>query len=144
MPETSNRSGIPKSHDILTCTIRAPQFSYAHLELITGDNTSNSQLSSSSFKADLDPLQVKTYCTSALRQFLGLTGAAVSVDVLKVQGSECWVRVPRDDLASFAAAMTAWRGAREDGMQSLLRLRQCSDWLGAMVGSHGQEELWNA
>lgn len=151
MSSTSNaataakQGGNSKSHDILTCTIRAPQFAYAQMELVTSNDYADGSQSQSQFqKPALDSLQVKTYCTNALRQFLGLTGAAIPVDVLKAQGTDCWVRVPRDDLGSFAAAMTSWRGTREDGVHYLLRLKQCSDWLGAMVGSSGQDEIWNA
>jgi ribonuclease P/MRP protein subunit POP8 len=125
------------SHEILTCTIKAPQFSYAHLELLTDSSAAIGAVA-------LDDLQVKAYCTAALRQFLGLTGAATPLDILKVQGIECWVRVPRGDLSNFAAAITAWKGTTEDGVHCLLRIKQCSDWLGAMVGSDGQERLWNS
>ncbi|KAH6892064.1 hypothetical protein B0T10DRAFT_559662 [Thelonectria olida] len=124
---------LRKSHDILTCTIKAPSFSYVHLELVT-DST----------PAELDNLQVKSYCTTALRQFLGLTGAAISLDILKVEGSHCWLRVPRPDLGSFAAAITAWKGTNDNGVQCVLLIRQCSDWLGVMVGTDGQDRLWNS
>lgn len=127
---------LDKSHDILTCTIKTPQFSYAQMELITDSTGSN--------PGSLDELQVKSYCTNALRQFLGITGAGMPLDVLKAEGTECWVRVQREDLGPFAAAITAWRGTTEDGVQCLLRLKQCSDWLGAMVGSDGQDRLWNS
>lgn len=92
----------------------------------------------------LDMLQVKSYCTSALRQFLGLTGVAIPLDILKVDGTHCWVRVPRQDLAPFTAAITAWNGTDEDGTQCLLRVKQASDWLGTMVGTDGQDRLWNS
>jgi ribonuclease P/MRP protein subunit POP8 len=125
------------SHEILTCTIKTPQFSYAHLELVTDSSAATGAVA-------LDNLQVKAYCTAALRQFLGLMGAATPLDILKVEGVECWVRVPRGDLGNFAAAITAWKGTTEDGVHCLLRIKQCSDWLGAMVGSDGQERLWNS
>ena len=128
------QKGLQKSHEILTCTVKAPPFSYAHLELITDGHEA----------IELDNLQVKSYCTAALRQFLGITGTAISMDILKVQGSQCWVRVPRPDLGSFAAAITAWPGTSEGNTQCMFKLRQCSDWLGAMVGSDGQDRLWNS
>jgi ribonuclease P/MRP protein subunit POP8 len=131
----SKNAQLEKSHDILTCTIKAPPFSYAHLELVTEDSTQ---------AINLDELQVKSYCTAALRQFMGLTGAGMPLDILKAQGNQCWVRVERPDLGSFAAAITAWRGTNEDGVHYLLRLVQCSDWLGTMVGSDGQDRLWNS
>ncbi|QYT05868.1 hypothetical protein H0G86_012746 [Trichoderma simmonsii] len=125
---------LHKSQELLTCIIKTPPFSYVHLELLTNPPDA---------AVELDNLQVKSYCTAALRQFLGLTGTAIPLDVLKVEGSECWVRVPREDLGSFAAALTAWKGTSDGGIESLLRIKQCSDWLGAMVGSHGQDRLWN-
>ncbi|RFU79915.1 hypothetical protein TARUN_2311 [Trichoderma arundinaceum] len=125
---------LQKSHELLTCTIKAPPFSYTHLELLTDPSDA---------AVELDNLQAKSYCTAALRQFLGLTGSAISLDILKVEPRECWVRVPRDDLGSFAAALTAWKGTSDGGVQCLLRIKQCSDWLGTMVGSDGQDRLWN-
>lgn len=129
-----DQKDLPKSHEILTCTIKAPPFSYAHLELI----------SDSTEIVELDNLQVKSYCTAALKQFLGITGAAISLDILKVQKNHCWIRVPRPDLGSFAAAITAWRGTTEGETQYVFQVKQCSDWLGAMIGSDGQDRLWNS
>lgn len=144
MDESSNSKGetsifkdksLPKSHDIFTRTIKTPPFSYAHLTLVTSSNSK---------PEPLDELQVKSYCTNALRQFLGLTGQAIPVDILKAEGTECWVRVPREDLGAFAAAITAYRGVEEDGVERVLTLKQCSDWLGAMVGRDGQDRIWDA
>ncbi|RDA85096.1 hypothetical protein CP532_3098 [Ophiocordyceps camponoti-leonardi (nom. inval.)] len=126
----------PASRELLTCTIKSPPFSYAHLELATDNDVDDDAL-------ELDNLQVKSYCTAALRQFLGLTGVAIPVDILSVRGRQCWVRVPRQDLGSFAAAVTAWNGVTESGSHRLLRIKRCSDWLGVMVGVDGQEQLWN-
>ncbi|RDA95730.1 hypothetical protein CP533_1103 [Ophiocordyceps camponoti-saundersi (nom. inval.)] len=123
------------AREILTCTIKSPPFSYAHLELATDDDDDDT--------VELDNLQVKSYCTAALRQFLGLTGVAISIDILSVHGRQCWVRVPRPDLGSFAAAITAWDGVTESGSRRLLRIKRCSDWLGVMIGVDGQERLWD-
>ncbi|KAK3190548.1 hypothetical protein K4F52_003238 [Lecanicillium sp. MT-2017a] len=123
-----------KPQEIFSATIKNPPFAYAQLELCTESSDPNAVV--------LDDLQVKSYCTAALRQFLGLTGVAIPVDILKVTPSGCWLRVPRDDMPSFAAALTAWKGSSENGTGYLLRLKQCSDWLGPMVGSEGYEKLW--
>lgn len=143
--QTRKKQKLEKSYDILTCTVKNPQFAYAHLELVTTASltSSSSNTQEQQQQPELDPLQVKSYCTAALRQFLGLTGVAVPVDILKVQGLDCWVRVPRPDLSLFAAAVTAWKGSVEDGDLRLLRVKQCSDWLGTMVGSDAQDRLWN-
>lgn len=125
-----------KSYDLLTCTIRSPQFSYVHLELVTADPSTTQDNS-------LDELQLKSYCASACRQFLGLTGAAIPIDILKVEGVEGWIRLPRQDLGSFSAALTAWKGTTDEkGEGVILRVMQCSDWLGMMVGTQHQAKLW--
>lgn len=128
---------LEKSHDLLSCTIREQPHSYAHLELVSDTPQEDGNIG-------LDNLQVKSFCTAALRQFLGLTGAAIPIDILKVQGKKCWVRVPQPDLGAFAAAITAWKGTTENGPHHMLRLLQCSDYLGTIVGSNGQDELWNS
>jgi len=92
----------------------------------------------------LDVLQVRSYCTAALRQFLGDTGVAITIDIIKVQDSECWLRVPSQDLAAFSAAITAFPGISQDGQTSALRLQACGDWLGALIGKSEQQKLWNS
>ncbi|TQV99065.1 hypothetical protein IF1G_01280 [Cordyceps javanica] len=124
-------------------TIKAPEFAYAHLELHTDGSSAPEAVA-------LDELLVRSYCADALRQYLGQTGAGIPLDVLKVAGRQCWVRMPRDDVQSFAAALTAYRGSVAGGGGSgdggstlfLLRVKQCSDWLGTMVGSEALEKLW--
>lgn len=128
-----SRARPDAAHDMLTCTVASPPFSYAHLELVTDGPG----------PVELDNLEVRSYCTAALRQFLGLTGEAIAIDILKTQGAECWLRVPRPDLASFAAAITAWKGVSEGGTWRILRIKQCSDWLGFMVGTDGHDSVWD-
>lgn len=129
---TAAASKSHKSHELATCTIRAPAFSYAHLEMI-GNSTD---------VVELDAIQVRTYCTTALTQFLGVSGQAISVDILKVDGAGCWLRIPRDDLGAFAAAITAWQGSREGGTHLTFCIKGCSDWLGTLVGRNGEDQLW--
>ncbi|KAI5924350.1 hypothetical protein F4810DRAFT_138870 [Camillea tinctor] len=122
-----------KAHELLTRTLKSP-YSYAHLELH----------SDSGPVAGLDALQVRSFCTAALRQFLGATGLSMPLDILQVSGHSCWVRLPREDLAGFAAAITAWQGAVQDGVRVSLRIRGCSDWLGALVGREGEQRMWSS
>ncbi|SPN97226.1 uncharacterized protein DNG_00740 [Cephalotrichum gorgonifer] len=123
-----------KSTEIRSLPLR-PQSSYAHLELLSP--------SAPPFPT-LDTLQAHSYCVAALTRFLGDTGAGVPIDVLSVQGNRCWVRVPSDDLSAFAAAVTAWGGTKDGGVDVVLRLLGCSDWLGCLVGGDGQEDLWTS
>lgn len=83
----------------------------------------------------IDILTARTHFTSALQQFLGLAGTAISIDFLKVQGKDVWVRVPRDDSAAFLAALSGWIG--HDGVA--WRIRGKSEWLGSLVAGDGRE-----
>ncbi|KAI1633559.1 hypothetical protein F4809DRAFT_580383 [Biscogniauxia mediterranea] len=122
-----------KAHELATCTIKAPPYAYAHLEVFSNEGPE---------AIELDALQVRSYCTAALRQFLGATGMAIPLDILKIEGHSCWLRLPRDDLSGFSAAITAWQGTMQDGIRLSLRIRGCSDWLGALVGHQGEQRLW--
>ncbi|KAI1169216.1 hypothetical protein F5B18DRAFT_646073 [Nemania serpens] len=128
---------VNKSYELARSVIRTPLHSYAHLEL-SGDNSSEMDTRAE----ELGALQVKSYCTAALKQFLGATGMAIPLDILKVEGQSCWLRLPRDDLGAFAAAITAWQGTAQDGVHSIFRIRGCSDWLGALVGQQDEWRLW--
>ncbi|KAK2069593.1 hypothetical protein P8C59_004155 [Phyllachora maydis] len=158
-PKKSTKAGkaapapSSKYHDILTTTIKAPRFAYAHLSLTNDEIVGQLQqpekpahTGSSRSRPALDALQVRAYCTAALRRFLGDTGAGMPVDVLAIKGADgtdAWVRVPREDLAAFAAAMTAYPGQEdgEDGML-VLRLRSCGNWLGSLLGRAEESALW--
>jgi|SRR3569833_75312 len=139
MADISASTGQTKSHksrDLFTCTISKPLSAYAQLELVSTDHQRPA--------AGLDNLQVRSYCTAALTQFLGATGAGMPVDILKVQGSQCWVRVPREDLGAFTAAITLWRGPGEGGSSTLLQVRASGNWLGGLLGRSEQQTLWNS
>ncbi|GAO17036.1 uncharacterized protein UV8b_03148 [Ustilaginoidea virens] len=109
----------------------APPWSYAHLELFA-DGPQD---------IVLDEITVKLYCTDALTQFLGLTGQAISVDILKAQGSSCWLRLPPEDMSRFAAAITAYGGKREGDTRYILRIKRPSDRLGVLVGRQSEDDL---
>ncbi|KAG6039808.1 hypothetical protein E4U41_002132 [Claviceps citrina] len=141
---STSKRGHQTAHTLLTSTIpeHDQPFSYAVLELATdGDGDPQTQTQTT---ITLDDLTVKSYLTAALRQFLGLTGQAMamSIDVLKADGSTCWVRLPREDMGSFAAAVAAYRGARDGETQYLLRVRGSSNWLGLLIGQAAQEEVF--
>jgi len=130
----SSQGKAHKSRELFACTIRSPPYSYAQLEMV----------SESLEPVELDPLQVRSYCTAALRQFLGDTGNAIAVDILRVRGAECWLRVPRQDIAAFSAAVTAFPGSSQGGRTSVLYLRACGNWLGALLGKSDQRRLWDS
>ena len=128
-----------RGHQISHMVIKTPPFSYAYLSLMT----------SSPPQTTLDEITVRSYLTSALTQFLGLSGAAISVDILKVEaaegkkvddGGEVWVRVPREDLAPFLAAVGGWVG---EGGKVGWRVKGSGNWLSALVGGRDEERIWN-
>ncbi|KAK2009373.1 hypothetical protein LZ32DRAFT_608533 [Colletotrichum eremochloae] len=138
VPCSTPHGTAQRSHELLTCTIKTPPFSYARLELVADSPQPHEAAES------LDNLQVRSYCNAALRQFLGATGSAIPIDILKVDGNQCWLRVPRPDLSPFAAAITAWAGISEQGDRRVLQVKQCSDYLGPMAGADGQDKLWSS
>ena len=132
---TSTKQKPPKStkdHEITTKTIKEPPFSYACLELISESTTS---------EIKLDDLTVRSYIMAALTQFLGLTGSAISVDILKVDGRECWIKVPREDLSPVMAAVGGWVGGTEGGKVGW-RFKASGNWLSSLVGNQGVEKIW--
>ncbi|KAK3945045.1 hypothetical protein QBC46DRAFT_336892 [Diplogelasinospora grovesii] len=131
---------VPKPRELNSVTIRSPPFAYAHLRLVTDDVLT----SGPSASLTLDALQVRSYCTSALRQFLGDTGTAISIDILSVSGRECWLRVPQPDLGALAAAITAYAGQRSDNTMMLLQLLACGDYLGSLLGKAEQHQLFDS
>jgi ribonuclease P/MRP protein subunit POP8 len=121
-----------KNHEITTRTIKSPRFSYVCLELI----------SDSPAQISLDDLSVRSYLTAAFTQFLGLTGSAISVDILKVADAECWIRVSREDLMAVVAAVGGWVGRIEGDRRVSWIVRGTGNWLGSLVRKRGVEKAW--
>lgn len=103
-------------------TICKPPFSYLHLTLLAPATTV------------FDLLTARAHLTSALNQFLGVTGTAIPVDFLKIEGRDVWVRVPREDGAAVVGAISGWVG----GEGVAWRIREKGDWLGAVVAGGGR------
>ncbi|KAL3427061.1 hypothetical protein PVAG01_00570 [Phlyctema vagabunda] len=138
--DTKTKQNQAKGREITSKTIKAPPFSYIHLELIT----------SSSYQEDLDDLTVRSHIAAALTRFLGLTGSAISVDLLKVDGQECWVRIPREDLSPVVAALGGWVGGTGDRNagnsqgQVSWRIKGSGNWLSVLVNNKDTRKIWNA
>lgn len=139
-----------KTRILTTATLKNPPFAYAHLSLATPSPPPPPATThtSSSSNPPLDALQVRAYLTAALRQFLGDTGAGMPIDILQVRDESVWVRVAREDLAAFAAGVTAFGGLSPSssggggGGTMLLQLRACGDWLGSLIGKGEEAGLW--
>lgn len=111
-----------------TITIKRPTFTYLHLTFLSSDlNSAN---------IPIDILTARTYLTSALEQFLGMTGTAIPIDFLKVKDGDVWIRVPREDGNHVAGALSQWVG-KEGGVA--WRIRGKGEWLGAVDAGDGRE-----
>jgi ribonuclease P/MRP protein subunit POP8 len=132
-PSTKRKQKQPKGHEITTKTIKTPPFSYACLELIFDSTTD----------IKLDEITVRSHITAALTQFLGLSGSAISVDILKAEGRECWIRVPREDLSTVLAAVGGWMGEDDADGKIGWQVKARGNWLSSLVGNQGVEKIWN-
>ncbi|KIW71431.1 hypothetical protein PV04_03600 [Phialophora macrospora] len=128
----SNTSSL-KEPTTTTVTLRNPPFSYFHLRLISLEPQP---------QQPLDELTIRSYLTAALQQYLGLTGTAIPIDILKVDDDQnAWIRVPRDDELAVTAAVSQWVGSKDVN----LRIEARGTWLGGVVARRGRVggKLWS-
>ncbi|KAJ5381272.1 uncharacterized protein N7496_003700 [Penicillium cataractarum] len=142
-PSTAPKRKAPDSTPTtINFTSRNPPWTYLKLQLIPQPDTPSLQ--------PLDPLSARTYLSSALSQFLGLTGTAIPIDILKIEnkGSSAngttkydavWVRVPRDDGAAVVAAISSWIGGSGSGSGAAWRVCAKGNYLGALVSGSGRD-----
>ncbi|KIW75634.1 hypothetical protein Z517_10376 [Fonsecaea pedrosoi CBS 271.37] len=113
-----------------TFTLRNPPYSYFHLHLHTIPLHTDQAL---------DEITLRSYLSAALQQYLGLTGGAIPVDILKVEGSDAWIRVPSDDEVAVTAAVSQWVGVRGVSLAIVAR----GSWLGGVVAKGATKGLWS-
>lgn len=125
----SHSNSKPQQTPVKTLTLRNPTWSYIRLQ----------QFQSPQNSSTLDALTAHIQITAALHQILGVHGAAVPVDVLKLEGSEVWIRVPAEDRSALVAAVGGWVGRAGEGW----RVMGWSSWsAGAEGGKDGGRELF--
>lgn len=122
----SHSSSQPSKTQTKNLTLTSPPWSYIHLQ---HHNPSPSTL---------DALTAHLQIVSALHQFLGLHGAAVPVDVLKLQSDEVWIRVPAADCKGVVAAVGGWVGRAGEGW----RVLGWSNWSAGAEGREGGRGLF--
>ena len=110
---------IPKE---MTFTLRGSPYTYLHLSL--------TNISKSTDRAALDDITARTYLTSALSQYLGLTGSAIPIDILKVADQDLWIRVPEQDASAVVAAVGQWANVP---LGITLKIEGRGEWLGGIV-----------
>lgn len=122
--------------DHRTVLIRSPPHTYFHLTLLSASAPS---LSSSSTVANgpptIDILTARNHFSSALQQYLGLTGSAIPIDILKIQGRDCWIRVPGEDRTAVTGALS--QRVSNDGGGVAWRIRSRGEWLGRVAAGTG-------
>lgn len=121
-------SDINSSQQTRTVTIRALPYSYLHLSLVSVVPRQD----------PIDYLTARNHLTSALEQFLGLTGAAIPIDFLKVEDQDIWIRVPREDGKAVQEAASSW-------VSDVVgwRVKGKSECLGALVAGNGRDLFRN-
>lgn len=100
-----------KPHILYQATFRKPIYSYFHLVLITPGLTSTTPNTSPQHTSDIDPLLASQLLSKPLQAYLGITGAAIPIDILKTSGRGVWIRVARQDARGLRAALSGWIGA---------------------------------
>ncbi|GAB7351293.1 hypothetical protein MBLNU459_g1710t2 [Dothideomycetes sp. NU459] len=118
-------------------TIRNPQWAYIHLSLIVSPTLAAAAAAAESGSSNMNDVKARSYLQYALSQFLGLHGAAISVDILKLSGPDVWVRVPREDVSAVVAAVGGWVGKDGEGW----RIKGWGCW-GPAVGKDGGLDLF--
>ncbi|KAF1353466.1 hypothetical protein BDV97DRAFT_396300 [Delphinella strobiligena] len=134
-PNQPKRKKTTKHTTLSQFTIRNPAWSYIHLSLILPSTSSPS----TSPPSPLDSPTAQLHLQSALSSFLGLHGTAVPIDFLKIEGQQVWLRVPREDVSAFVAAMGGWVGKSGQGW----RVHGWGCW-GADMGREGGGDLFDA
>lgn len=125
------RKRKPKNHTTSEFTIRDPPWAYIHLEHLTSTGTGSG--------AKLDAVTAHLHLTAALSQFLGLHGAAVPIDILKLEGTDVWIRVPSEDKAALIAAVGGWASRKGEGW----RVKGSSSWDARAMARDSGQDLFN-
>lgn len=92
-----------KPHILLQQTLRSPAWVYIHLR-----HLSNSP-------PPLDAVTAHLHLTTALQQFLGLHGSAITFDVLKLDAQDVWIRAQAEDQRAIVAAAGGWVSGKGEG-----------------------------
>ena len=130
---SSQKRKAARSAILNTHTIRSPLQTYLHLTLLSSSSLAPSSNGTAS-AAVIDDITVRTHLTSALNQFLGVAGGAISFDILKVDRRDAWIRVPGEDGAAVIEALSAWVGNEVSW-----RVRRSGTWLGGLSMGRGRD-----
>lgn len=124
-PQNSSKPKI--LHEV---TLRKPEWTYIQLRHLSAGRRSNAQA--------IDAVTAHMHLTAALSSFLGMHGAAVPIDILKVEGQDVWIRVPAGDKSAVLAAVGGWTNSSGDGW----RVSGWSHWDANATGRDAGQELF--
>ncbi|KAH7089733.1 hypothetical protein FB567DRAFT_627035 [Paraphoma chrysanthemicola] len=115
-PSKKRKRKDEKPHILHQSTFRRQTWTYLHLTLITPSLTTSTTKPTTttaitSTPPTLDPLTISPLLTQPLAQYLGTTGAATPIDILKTAGRDVWIRVPRQDARALRASLSTWVGS---------------------------------
>ncbi|KAJ5979096.1 hypothetical protein N7501_002438 [Penicillium viridicatum] len=141
LTESTKRKAPEAKPKTLHFTSRNPPWTYLKLKLVPQPGSA---------PQPLDPLSARTYLSSALSQFLGLTGTAIPIDILKIENESSstpkrdivWIRVPREDASAVVSAVSSWIGGGNNSSDSGdVAWRVCAkgNFLGALVAGSGAD-----
>lgn len=125
---------LQKSPTVISqSTLRKPEWAYAHLKMIpaSGKAKHSDTIDDTS---SVDEITVYMHVQSALKSFLGFHGTTMTMDFLKVDGRDIWIRTPRQDLKALVAAVGGWVGSSGEAM----RVMSWGCW-GPSEGSSGMD-----
>ncbi|KXG49778.1 uncharacterized protein PGRI_057460 [Penicillium griseofulvum] len=138
LTEPAKRKAPEQKPKTIHFTSRNPPWTYLKLKLV---------LQPGSVPQPLDPLSARTYLSSALSQFLGLTGTAIPIDILKIENASpstkhniVWIRVPREDASAVVSAVSSWIGGGTAGSADVAwRVCAKGNFLGALIAGSGAD-----
>lgn len=87
----------------------------------------------------MDAVTAHLQLTAALSQFLGLHGAAIPIDVLKLEGADLWIRVPFEDHSNVIAAVGGWISGKGEAW----RVKGTSSWDARAMARDSGQDLFN-
>lgn len=121
-------------HISMSTTLRSNRWAYVRLQVQPEGHTK---------KHELDILEARSFCSTALNQYLGISGGAISIDMLKVDGCEFWIRIPSNALTRFNAAVASWNGPMIGDKKYTMMVVGYSEWLGTLISEFEWERIWS-